>query len=409
MASLKSAFVTVYAAHVFRYACLVVLIPFYARVLGPTEYGQVLMATALGNFVWVLQNWGFSPVGARNIAACADAQARQQEFSRQLMARLVMLPCSVCVGLLGIWWAPALRTDPALGLMAVLWGVLSGSNLGWYFQGMQHFKASVMAEVLNFGLTLVFVVALVTWQADARMALAGLLLANGVATAYAYAKAAATARLWLSPWRDAWALIRESFAMFVNTGATTVISNGGTYVLGLMSSPAQAAFYGTAERVVTTVLGLMVPAGQVLLPRFTHMIAQGNAAQAVRRQQRQAVLWATMIGAVLMLGALLLSPWVLPWVLGDQFEATIRVLQIFSPLFVLFAFSNAISVYVLLPARMDRWVSMLGVVRAMLSMGLMLAVAQDHGANGIAGVRVVAELLIVLTLVFLWRRHAPPP
>lgn len=405
MSSLKSAFFTVYLGYVFRYACLIVLIPFYARVLGPSEYGQVLVASALGNFVWAIQNWGFAVVGARNVAASQDAGLRQLEFSRHISARLLLLPLSLGTGLVGTLWSPVLREDPWLGAMATMWGILSGCNLGWYFQGIQDYRASVTAEIINFGMTLLLVLVLVGIWPDARMAITGFLLANVVATLYAYGKARETARLVLSSVADATALLKESFALFINASANALISNGGTYVLGLMSTPAQAAFYGTAERMVTTVLGLLVPAGQVLLPKFSRMSGQTGQADALKRQQRQAIMWVTFAGVAAMLGALILGPWVLPWVLGANFSHSVDVLLRFSPLFVLFALSNSIAVYVLLPMRLDRWVSAVGVVGALLNIGLMFLLARDHGANGIALGRVGVELLVVLMLVLILRQH----
>lgn len=405
MSSLKSAFFTVYLGYVFRYACLIVLIPFYARVLGPSEYGQVLVASALGNFVWAIQNWGFAVVGARNVAASQDASLRQHEFSRHLSARMLLLPLSLGTGLVGTLWSPVLRQDMWLGAMATTWGILSGCNLGWYFQGIQDYRSSVTAEIINFGMTLLLVLVLVGIWPDARMAIAGFLLANVVATLYAYGKARETARLALSSVAEAISLLKESFALFINASANALISNGGTYVLGLMSTPAQAAFYGTAERMVTTVLGLLVPAGQVLLPKFSSMSGQTGQADALKRQQRQAIVWVTLAGVAAMLGALVLGPWVLPWVLGPSFSQSVDVLLRFSPLFVLFALSNSIAVYVLLPMRLDRWVSSVGVAGALLNIGLMFLLARDHGANGIALGRVGVELLVVLMLVLILRRH----
>jgi O-antigen/teichoic acid export membrane protein len=97
---------------------------------------------------------------------------------------------------------------------------------------------------------------------------------------------------------------------------------------------------------------------------------------------------------------------VLPLLLGGKFVDSASVLQHFSPIFVLFAVNNAVSVYVLLPMRLDRWVSAVGVASACLNVGLMFLVAGEHGANGIATCRVVVEFAVLLMLVSVWRRRA---
>lgn len=399
MSSLKSAFFTVYLGYIFRYACLLVLIPFYSRVLGPSEYGQVLVATALGNFVWAIQNWGFAVVGARNIAACADAHGRQREFSRHLSARLLILPLCVLSGGLGTWWSPVLREVPLLGVLGTLWGILSGFNLGWYFQGIQAFRTSIAAEVVNFGLTLVLALVLVSWHQQALMALSALVLANATSLAYAYGKARATARLQLSSLVEAYRLITESLAMFVNAGMGTLVANGGAYALGQMSTSAQVAFYGTAERMVTTALGLLVPAGQVLLPRFAQLHSQQGADGSLLRQQRQAIAIVTAVGVLAAVMSFVLAPWVLPVLLGGKFAHSVQVLQCFSPMFIVSAFNSAVAMYVLLPQRRDGWLTLVGACSALANLAIMFVIAGPYGATGVALGRVGVECLVAL--VFL--------
>lgn len=404
MASLKTAFATVYLGYIFRYACLIVLIPFYARVLGPSEYGHVLVATALGNVVWAVQNWGFAVAGARNVAASAAQGPLQHEFSRHLTARALLLPLSLLVGGVGIWWSPPLREEPILGLMAVAWGIMSGCNLGWFFQGVQQYRLSITAETINFALTLVLALVLVSWRPEAVMALSALLLANFASLLYSYLKARAFVLLRWSSVKDGVQLLSESLPMFISAATGALMANAGTYILGLLSSPAQAAFYGTTERLVTTGLGLLVPASQVLLPRFSRLVGQSSDAESLMAQQRKAIVWVTAAGGVGFLGALFIGPWLLPWALGDKFGEAARVLQWFSPIFLVAAFNNAVALYVLMPRRKDRWITFSGLGNATISLMLMAAVAGSSGANGIAVVRVCVELLVACLMVVLWRR-----
>lgn len=404
MASLKSAFITVYFGYIFRYACLLVLIPFYARVLGPQEYGQVLLATALGNFIWAVQNWGFAAVGARDVAAATSQQHRQHEFSRHLTARMLLLPLSVAVGVAGIAWSPILRESPLLGALGVAWGICSGFNLGWLFQGMDQFKTSITAEIINFGLTLVLVVALVLWRPEASSALWALLVANLLSLAYSYWKASAQFALHLAQVQAGWALLRESLAMFINASVGAMVANAGSYILGLYSTPSQVAYYGTVERLVSTGLGLLAPAAQVLLPRLARLQGQGGSQSALMSQQRKAILGVTMTGLAMSLGAGALGPWVLPMLLGEQFRSSVDVLYAFCPIFVLAAFTSSVSNFVLLPARKDRWISAVGVLSALISVPLMVAVAHAHGASGVAMSRVVVQLVMVGVMVWLWRQ-----
>ena len=269
---------------------------------------------------------------------------------------------------------------------------------------MQAYRTSITAEIINFALTLVLALALVTWSPQASSALIALLVANAASLVFSYSKVRAHARLVWGSVQEGWALLKESLPMFVSAATGALMANAGTYILGVYSTPAQAAFYGTAERMVTTALGLLVPASQVLLPRFSRMASQQGASTDLQGQQRKAIGWVTAAGALAFLCALGLAPWVLPLLLGEKFRQAASVLQWFSPIFLVSAFNNSVALYVLMPHRKDRWITVSGLANAVCSLALMRFMAQAHGAHGIAASRVFMELMVAVLMVMLWRR-----
>ncbi|NBD20646.1 oligosaccharide flippase family protein [Aquabacterium fontiphilum] len=396
--AVRKALATAYAGHLFRYGCILILIPFYARVLGPDEYGKVLVATALGSLVWIIQNWGFSVLGARTIATSSNQQERQAEMSRQMTARLLIMPAGLLIGLGGTLLSPVLREAPLYGLLGTAWGVLSGFNLGWYFQGLHQFKNAVKAEVVGLACTLVLAISLVTAFRQGIMALWALVIATSISNIYAYRMAAATASFRPASAADGARLLRESVPFFLNTAAGNMLATGGGYILGLYSSPAQVAVYGIAERIVTTVLGLLGPAGQVMLPWLAKLKTLQGTEDSYRRSQRLASLWVVSAGLVTGTGAFLLGPYVLPLVFGTEYTASAEILRFFAPLFLLYAYNHAMIIYRLLPARRERHVGAIMIVCALVCVAAMVVAAPAFGGNGVAAARVAAELLAAVAL-----------
>lgn len=399
----KKSLATAYAGHFFRYACIIFLIPFYARVLGPEEYGKVLLASALGGFVWIAQNWGFSVYGARSIALCKNQDQRQKEFSRQLTARCLMLPISILIGLIGTYISPALRADPVFGILATIWGILAGCNLGWYFQGLHDFKTSVKAEVIGFGLT--FTLALITVTATGRgeAAMTSLVFASIVSTAYAYARARQTALLKTTHVRDGAKLIKESAPFFVNTAATTALATGGGYILGLFASPAQIAIYGIAERITTTILGMLAPASQVMLPILASLKSDPKNQASFEKSKDKATKLVILFGILTAAAAYTLPEYFLPALLGPNFTESSEILKIFSPLFFLYALNHTIIVYQLLPQNKEKVAATIMLMCSALSISLTYFLAQGAGARGVACARVLAELTATALLLIALR------
>jgi O-antigen/teichoic acid export membrane protein len=405
MTEIKKALTIVYVGYACRYLYLLILIPFYSRVLGPNEYGKVLAAMALGNFVWVIQNWGFSVVGARNIASNKSPSDRCIEFGRQLSGRLIILPGAVLLGMAGTWWSPMLREAWQFGVLATIFGVISGFNLGWYFQGSMQFKIGITSEILSLLISLPLILFTVRGPSDSINVLLSLVIGVIISTAYSYRKAAQTTSIRPSSLKAGKESIKESGPMFISAGAGSLVGNGGTYLLSLQSTPDQVAFYGTAERVVSTLLALLNPAGQVLLSWFSRLSAEGaKMSDELNAKRKRALLIVGSAGATASLLSATVASALLTWFLGENFTHAGEVLRTFSPIFLLSALNHAMVVYFLLPARSDKSISFIGVFCALLATMLMYFTASNWGASGIAASRVATELVSCMLLFYATSR-----
>lgn len=403
MASLNKHLISAYAGYFFRYVYLIVLIPFYARVLGPDSYGLVLAAMSVQAIVWTIQGWGFSYTGARNFASLKTEGERTQEFSRHLTGRLLLAPLALGAGIAFVLGSPLLSNHPAIAGLAILCGVIAGFNLGWYFQGRLNFTTPVLIEIAGFIITLGMVLTLVRGAGDAIFVMVSLATSSVIASFIAYTIVGRSQSFRPSGARQGWNLIRESTPLFLTGGTYALMTNVGTYSLAAFSTPDQVAYFGTAEKVITTGLSLLVPAGQVLLSWFSKMLNENVNGQEVLQQQKRALKWVCLAGGMATLASLTIAPPLLNWILGEKFEHTSTILRVMAPIFLLAAFNNAISVYIFFPRRLERQVSMISVTTTTLGVCLTATGAWYQGAIGAAAARVIAEFISSLALVFFYR------
>ncbi len=407
MGIVRRGLLSAYGGYAFRTLYLLLLIPLYARTLGPEAYGVVLAAMALQNLVWLVQGWGFAILGARNIAARADdAAACEAEFARQAAARLLLTPLALGVGLVAALASPLLLAHPTTAALAILCGLLCGFNLGWFFQGRLQFAVPVLVEAIGCVITLAMVLLLVHGPADVDRVLVSLVVSTVVATAIVYTWALRQVRLRRPDWRAAWRLVVESTPLFLGSGCATLMTLAGTYALAVLSSADQVATFGTAEKVVVTLIGLLGPIGQVLMPWFSLKLSKSGAVQhsAIAREQFRAVRIVTAIGGVAMLATMTLLPPLLALWLGPRYAAVGPTLQMLSPLLLLGAFNTAVSVYVMVPRRQERLMSAIVVGSAL---GGLLALGFGAWFDGVRGVviaRIAAEACTSIAFLAVLRR-----
>ena len=110
-------------------------------------------------------------------------------------------------------------------------------------------------------------------------------------------------------------------------------------------------------------------------------------------------------GLLVFCGALTLSPFVLPLILGPAFEPSAHVLQIFAWMFPFAAFNEFVAFYVFVPRKKDR---LAGHCRCCVGAGesgrCAYSRASGYGAIGMASARVVGEATLAVMLLSIMIR-----
>ncbi|SIT43935.1 Polysaccharide biosynthesis protein [Paraburkholderia ribeironis] len=388
----------VYGGYLMRYVYLIIVVPFYGRVLGVTEYGRVLAAMSLMNVIWMLVGYGFTFVGMREVSKAQSVAECNAIFSLHVSARLLLGLLGAVIGIVATMSSPVLSERPLIGLLATLLGIVSALNLGWLFQGRQHFRTPVMIEVFGFALSLVLVLSLVKGPDDAVWVLGSLLISAIASSIISYGLT--TYQLGLPRLKLAGVvpLVRGSTALFCYSSGSIMLTMSSTYLLTLLSTPVQVGYFGAAERFAMVGLSLMGPAAQVFIPTISRQLAQADNDGAHATTRRGAMLLMGY-GFLVLCGALTLAPFVVPWILGAAFEPSARVLQVFAWMFPFVAFNGFVALYVFVPRKKDRLLAIAGVVSGLLNLATALFLAPRYGALGMASARVIGEATLAALLM----------
>jgi PST family polysaccharide transporter len=400
----RRALAFVYAGYLFRYAYLLVLIPFYGRVLGADEYGRLLAAMSLYQVVWMLTEYGFPIVGARDVAGTADRQRIAGLYARHMMGRLALALPALAIGLGGTLLSPVLRANPALGILATANGIVAAFNLGWYFQGTLSFRTSVMIELAGFAINLPLILLLVRGPGDGWMVLSILLASSTLCTVVAHGLALRAMDRRGLRWQGGLALIAASTALFVHRGLTIMMASSSTYLLSLFASAAQVGWYGVAERFATVGLSLMQPANHVLVGTVARRISIKESEGEAYALMRTSLIVMTAFGMLLLACTVLLAGTVVPLVLGPSFAPTVPMLQVMGLMFPFAAFCQVTAGYVLIPLRFDGLMSAVSLFGAAVTVGLVVLLGQRAGGTGVAWARTLGGVVLALALLAVLHR-----
>jgi O-antigen/teichoic acid export membrane protein len=396
MPSTRRTLVFVYVGYVFRYLYLLVLVPFYGRVLGAAEYGRLLTAMSLYQVVWLLVDYGFPAAGARDITMAADATERAVLYGRHMKARLLVALPGFVVGVACTMLSPVLAARPLLGILATVNGVVVAFNLGWYFQGILRFRTSVLLEASGFAMNLAAILTLVHAPEDSWMIMASLLASSSITTIAAHVIAWRTMDAQAIRLSGGRKLLRDSTALFAHVGLSAIMGSAPTYLFGLFGSATQVGWFGAAERVASVGLSLMQPANQVMIANVTRRLKSRDDNSQGYALMRTSMLVLSGFGLVMLLGTLVLAGPVLPLLLGPSFGPSTGLLQTIAFMFPFAAFNQVVIGYVLIPMHMESVVSRISFAGTIATVLMVFVLGYAFGESGVAWSRVVGVALMTL-------------
>ncbi len=396
-------FVFVYAAYCLRYVYLLVLIPFYGRVLGMEGYAVVLSALSLMNLVWIFNNWGLAPAGTRAIATASAPGQSSDIFGAQFSARLLLMLAVVPGALLAIQLSPLLAANRWAAWAAMALGVVSAFNLGWYYTGTHRPRTTVRLEVIGFVINLSLILALVRAPSDADLAVFLMLLSALTVSVIAYWSCRGEFRLdRLIQWRAGLQLIRSSGYLFLYISNAIFVGAALTYLLGLFASADMVGAYGAADRLVAAGISIMTPMGHIFIPKITALFATHRDG-AYRLSRR--------VGALLLLVAALgaaVSHWfaqpIVSLIFGHGFEQTAELLQVLSVVFPINAAIIVMGAYLFIPQHQERTLAAVVIAGSAVAIGALVLMGNTHQAMGAAYARIIGDATtLALLLAFAWK------
>jgi PST family polysaccharide transporter len=389
--------VSLYVLQFGNYALPLATIPYLVRVLGPEKFGLVAFGQGLMAYFSLAVNYGFDWSATRKLAVQRDhPDAVSRTASRVWGAKALL--CAVTALILLV----LVLSVPKLSKVSVLLLILFGSVVGnmlfptWLFQGLERMSA---ISVTNLGVRTIGALAIFLFvrQPSDFLRYAVVLSAQGLVAGMIGAAAAVKIfrlRLTLPSSHEMRREMAESSPLFLTTAAISLYTTGNAFILGLLATPVAVGYYSAAERIVSSVVGLLAPFSQAVYPRFSRL---------ARESKTRALLWARRVLALTGSGGLLLSvllfvgaPLIVHIALGPKYAPSAVVLAIMAPLPVLIAVSNVLGVQVMFPFGHEKKVLAIVVAAGLVNILLAVLLAPRWQAPGMAAAVLVSETIVTL-------------
>ncbi|KQW41982.1 hypothetical protein ASC81_21970 [Pelomonas sp. Root405] len=370
-----------------------------ARMLGPTQFGLVMLWLSVATLLALLANYGLTPFLLREIGAAPDraGEVMAEVLSAKLLLTVVVLLIA-CAAL--PWLQPSSRTIFLLLLGAQLADALTEFlNVG--FRATNRFADETRIASVAVLLQCAIVTLALWWMATPVMA----------ALAFLVSRLSVLLLTWLAQQRYfaalrpatlsvAWARIRSTRAYAVDFGLQSLLGQIDSVVLNHFAGPAAVGIYQAGMRLFNGGAQAAGVLANVFLPRAAAAAGAADDGRSLRKESVR-IQWAFVaVGLLFGLALCALAEPLVALLFGKQYLGLVALMPWFGLLFFVRFFASSWGV-LLTSAGAQRFRAAINAVHWVFIGALSLVVVPRHGVAGWLICLTAGNAL--LAVAYVWR------
>ena len=397
-----------YGVQACTYLLPLLTFPYLARVLGPSGWGSVVFAQAIGAVIALFVEYGFDISASRETSRHRDEPKHLANLiSGVLGAKVVLAALCVCGAIFSRRFTHHIAPSEALFWASTAWGVCQGINMLWFFQGLEKMRLASALEIGGKVVATLSIFVLVRnpndgWKVMAAQCV-GCVVAHGVTVVLAYREVGFAWPTRTSVFES----LRLGWSMFLFRAAQGITGSVNGLVLGSVAPIAALGEFAGGERISRVFQQGLWPINQALYPRLTKQM-KDDPSQAMR-MVRFSILSLGALGLTLGLALYFGAPFLVHLVLGAAFKNSVAVLQVFAFWIPLIALTTVITFQLLLPNQLDGPFNVVIVTSGMIGLGAAFLLAPRWQAVGIAWSTVISQAFTLVAFVFVLARAGINP
>lgn len=305
------------------YVFPLITMPYLARVIGVDGFGKIAFASVVVVWFQTIADWGFNLSATRDVAQNKKNKEKVSEiFSNVLWARCFLTLLSGLLLAIIVSIVPYLRENAAIIFVTFL--LVPGHILfpDWFFQALEKMKYTTIFNLL---IKLLFTVAVFIFIKDKDDYIIQPLLNTigflicGVGAMYIILKNWGYT-IHKPRWKDIVKTIKDSTDVFLNNLMPNFYNSFSVMLLGFFGGSSANGIYNGGDKFPS------------ILNQFLSILSRAFYPFLSRRSDKHSFYAKLNIG-ISLIGALFLiviSPWLIRFMLGEEFENSLVVMQILS-------------------------------------------------------------------------------
>ena len=373
--------------------------PYVARVLGVERIGLVNFVDNTVNYFLLFATMGVGLLGVREIAAVKeDKKRRDQVYSSVLALNLLFTLVSLGIFLLCVVTIPKLCQYDELFYIGTAKILFTVFLVEWFFTGVENFRYITLRSILIKVLYIISVFLFVRDTSDYRLYF---ILTVGVVVLNALINQLYIREFVRVRWNNIqlFKYLKQNVTLGIYTLMTSMYLTFNVMYLGLVSNNTEVGYYTTAFKLYSVVLGFFTAFTNVMLPRMSSLLANGEKDRFQELVNRSFSVMSTCC-IPLILCSMIMAPQIVYILSGPGYEGAILPMRIIMPAAFAVGVAQVLAIQVLMPMKKDKVLLVASIIGAVVSLLINLLVVPYIESVGSAVVLLCSEA--VVTGAYLW-------
>ena len=323
--------------------------PYIARVLGATKIGIYSYTYSIVSYFILFGALGVAMYGQREIAYAGDDSKKKKKIFFEIATfRFIAVLISLII------YAIFFMRNGEYSIYYRIWAlelVATSLEIGWFFQGMEEFKKTVLRNVLVRITSVALIFILVKNENDLIKYI----------TIYSVADLLGSLSLWayLPKYFKGIKVtninIKRHFLpiilLFIPQIASQIYNMLDKTMIGRMiADKSEVGYYEEAIKVTRVLVTVVSSLGIVMVPRMASVFASGEK-EKVKDYLKKSFQFTFLLGIPMTLGILSVSEAFVPMFFGAGFEKTVVLMNVLCPIVILYGLTSVIGYQYLLPTK----------------------------------------------------------
>lgn len=378
--------------------------PFMTRTLGKTSLAIHSFTEANVTYFMLFASLGISLYGCRKIATVRDDADKLKKVTWELIIlKMVLFFITLVI------YIPAMCLNNENNIIYVLHIINLLANaieISWFFQGIENFKTVTLRNTIVKILFVICLFVFIRQPSDLYLyvflIVISSLFGNLIMWYYLFKE--------IGSFKDFKKLhpfshLRGTIALFVPQLTGYIYALVDKTMLGIMSiNIDEVAIYDYPQRLIRVVVAILQSLGYVMLARISNLYANKDK-DGIRYYINKSISFTLFLAFPMIAGMIGISQHFIPLYLGDQFQGSVIVLIILSPIILALSLNSVLGVQLLISLGRERIYMIATTSGAVINTVLNFIMIPRMGAIGASLASVVTEFVVLTMLIYFSRDY----